>query len=300
MLKEVWFIFLKSFIVSFHKPSSFEKTRQNNLQKSIEIKIIKCNQIRLRVISSFILFWVRINCICCIVSHVSSIFSSARFSNWNIDLVNQPLDNIGFNELDTSVVSVNKMIANLIPYPRIHFMSPAFSPFVADIDLKKHHLSVSEITESWLSAENYLVSFDDQNNYSLSALLSYWGDISHSDIVKVLPSAREKINLLDFTPNGILWSLSAQSPWMFSNDQPLQLCLSSMVNSGSIKRLFEANASKFYSLFSKRAFYMWYVVEGMENGEIYERRKDLASIIYDYPDINNQTQLDEDNEEAQY
>ena len=82
---------------------------------------------------------------------------------------------------------------------------------------------------------------------------------------------------------------------MIRSDLPLQRCLGSIANSCSIIRSFQSIANKFDYLFSKRAFYMWYVGGEMESREVPERREDLASIIDDYLEFKNESQVDEEN-----
>ena len=101
------------------------------------------------------------------------------------------------SDLNSGYLSIRKMINNLVPFPNLKMVSASFSPFIADTDYYKFDHSVDKITESVLSPNNYMIDFDESNNKSIAAMLSYWGDVSYSDIVKTFPSTKEKLNLWD-------------------------------------------------------------------------------------------------------
>ncbi|KAK5983398.1 Tubulin alpha chain, partial [Trichostrongylus colubriformis] len=53
---------------------------------------------------------------------------------------------------------------------------------------------------------------------------------------------------------------------------------------------------KFDLMYTKRAFVHWYLSEGMEEGEFYEAREDLAALEKDYEEISNETVTEDQDE----
>ena len=162
------------------------------------------------------------------------------------------------SDLNSVSVSIRKMISNLAAFPRIHMLSASFSPFIADTDYYKFDHSVDKITESVLSPNNYMIDFDETNNKSVGAMLSYWGDVAYSDIVKTFPSTKEKLNLWEMTPTGILCSATNYSLCSFDEEKPVQRWVGLLNNTTSISKVLERISSKWELLMNKCAYLWWY------------------------------------------
>ena len=150
------------------------------------------------------------------------------------------------------------MINNLVPFPNLKMVSASFSPFNADTDYYKVDHSVDKITESVLTPNIYMIDFDESNNKSVAAMLSYWGDVAYSDIVKTFPSTKEKLNLLEMTPTGILCSATNYSLCSFDEDKPVQRWVGMLNNTTSISKVLERISSKWGLLMNKSAYLWWY------------------------------------------
>ena len=124
-----------------------------------------------------------------ICKHVSSVYSSIRFSSQDTK-INE--DTFVSMQSETGWISTQKILANWVPYYRMHFLLPSFSPFIAEIDSHKVVHSVESISTSVLNSGSYMAYFDENYSKSIGSMLSYKGDVQYSDIIKNLPDVREK------------------------------------------------------------------------------------------------------------
>ena len=58
-----------------------------------------------------------------------------------------------------------------------------------------------------------------------------------------------------------------------------------MANSTQIGKVFENIGEKFDLMYARRAYMHWFIQEGMEEGEFYEAREDLACLERDYHEL---------------
>ena len=120
--------------------------------------------------------------------HFSSIISSIRF-NQNDEYKSNEIDND--IQKDYSLSSWQRIISSLVPQSKLHFLSPSFSPYIAEPDKYKENCSTEAITSLVFNSDSYMVRFNESSWFSLSSMLCYRGDVFYSDVVKELPETRK-------------------------------------------------------------------------------------------------------------
>jgi len=219
-------------------------------------------------------------------------------------------------------VDMNEFQTNLVPFPRLHFMTCSYSPITAMVDFMKdgklpEGLTAAsmdaqssdpwKVTEQALNPENFCVKFSDfdatEDKY-MAISLNYRGDIlpkSANECVQKIKKAN-KVSFVEWMPTGFKIGLN-QTPAESRDGDPFakqkQTC--AMVgNNIAINRVFTERLSKKYDMmYSQRAYVHWYVGEGMEEGEFSEAREDLGFLEKDYLDVvTEQASDDQENEEG--
>uniref|UniRef100_A0A915PU66 Tubulin alpha chain n=1 Tax=Setaria digitata TaxID=48799 RepID=A0A915PU66_9BILA len=192
---------------------------------------------------------------------VSSVTASLRFSGvLNVDLM----------EFQT----------NLVPYPRVHFPLVTYAPIISAEKAYHESLSVMDITKACFETPNQMVKCDPSKGKYMSVCLLYRGDVIPNDVKETISSIRQK-KQLQFI------GINHQPPTVVPGGDvaavPRALC--ALANTTAIAEAWARLDVKFDLMFAKRAFVHWFVGEGMEEGEFFEAREDLAALEKDYEEV---------------
>merc|ERR1712014_38747 len=205
-------------------------------------------------------------------------------------------------------VDLGEFQTNLVPFPRLHFMTTALAPVVS---LKKqtHEAgTVREITDHVFQPVNMLVKyadFDPVEDEYMAISINYRGAIKSKEANATVQWLKQnnKISFVEWCPTGFKIGLNEVPANEVTNDvmarTPKNVCM--IGNNVAVSRVFTERINKKYDMmYSQRAFVHWYVGEGMEEGEFSEAREDLGFLEKDYLDVVTEQNSDDGQEDDEF
>merc|ERR1711953_1363621 len=202
-------------------------------------------------------------------------------------------------------VDLNEFQTNLVPFPRLHFMTTSLSPILNKAKKQKQNDDCWTITSEAFISDNFLVKytdFDSSEDKYMAISLNYRGKIKSKKANETVQRIKNetKVSFVEWMPTGFKIGLNDQPPAALDKDT-MEIATNSVTmigNNIAINRVFTDRLSKKYDMmYSQRAYGRWYVGEGMEEGEFSEAREDLGFLEKDYLDVVTEQASDEEEDE---
>merc|ERR1712142_401200 len=239
---------------------------------------------------------------------------SLGLPNASYDQLNRPISKV-ISSMTASLrfegelnVDLNEFQTNLVPFPRLHFMTEATAPLATKSSAEKLTNDAWELSEFILNHANFLVRYDQfdpiEDKY-MAISLNYRGSITSKQANECVQKIKKsnKVSFVEWMPTGFKIGLNEVIPVKVEGD-PMAAKPNTGVmigNNIAINRVFTERLSKKYDMmYSQRAYVHWYVGEGMEEGEFSEAREDLGFLEKDYLDVVSEQASDEEEEEEFY
>jgi len=224
-------------------------------------------------------------------------------SYWNINrLVAKTVSNLtsGIRFPGDQQFTVADLQTNLVPFPRLHFMTTSMAPLVAEVDVDVTEVLYEDsITDALFQPSHMFVRYhewDVLEDQYMGISITYRGNCVGKRINRAILEIKEKkIKLVEWCPTGFKLSLIDRPTAFLPDDGFLPTDRSAVMignNTAVARPLQQRIAKKFDLLYSQRAFVHWYVGEGMEEGEFAESRENLELLLRDYTETKHDESAD--------
>jgi len=205
-------------------------------------------------------------------------------------------------------VDLGEFQTNLVPFPRLHFMTTALAPVVSAKKATHEAATIREITDHVFQPQNMLVKYSDfdpvEDKY-MAISVNYRGEIKSKEANATVQWLKQnnKISFVEWCPTGFKIGLNDTPAKKIEKDLMAQAerNVTMIGNNVAVSRVFTERITKKYDMmYSQRAFVHWYVGEGMEEGEFSEAREDLGFLEKDYLDVVTEQASDEVNPDEEF
>jgi len=201
-------------------------------------------------------------------------------------------------------VDMNEFQTNLVPFPRLHFMTSAYTPLVGQ-KTKVPNAGVWDMIQQVFKSENFNVKFTDfdqtEDKY-MAISMNFRGKVTSKEANENIQNVKKNqlVTFVEWMPTGFKVGLNSIPCKSLDKDvlkETVRTC-AMIGNNVAINRVFTERLSKKYDMmYSQRAYVHWYVGEGMEEGEFSEAREDLGFLEKDYLDVVTEQASDEDEDD---
>merc|ERR1712151_1352656 len=205
-------------------------------------------------------------------------------------------------------VDLGEFQTNLVPFPRLHFMTTALAPVVNREKANHEAQTIREITDHVFQPQNMLVKytdFDPVEDKYMAISVNYRGSIKSKEANATVQWLKQnnKISFVEWCPTGFKIGLNEVPAAEIPDDEDImqkaERNVTMIGNNVAVSRVFTERITKKYDMmYSQRAFVHRYVGEGMEEGEFSEAREDLAALEKDYEEVGIETAEGEGEEEG--
>merc|ERR1711988_194286 len=184
---------------------------------------------------------------------------------------------------------LRKLNVNLIPFPRLHFFMPGFSPLTSRGSQAYRAITVPEVTQQIFDAKNMMCAADPRHGRYLTCSAPFRGRMSTKEVDEQMLNVQNKNSsyFAEWIPNNIKSSVCDIPP------KGLKMAVAFAGNSTAIQEMFKRVSEQFTGMFRRKAFLHWYTGEGMDEMEFTEAESNMNDLVSEYQQYQDATAEEE-------
>lgn len=177
--------------------------------------------------------------------------------------------------------TLREMAYNLVPRPRMHFVTPTLAPLYARGGAEYEPMSYAELVPQVVDPCNGMVAVDPRQGHYLACRALFRGDVPGSEMDEMMLAFQNKnpSYFSPLVPDNIKLDLLEFSAAGMANSAIFAF------NNTAIKELFRRISKQFTELFKRRAFLHWYTGEGMDDMEFSGAQSNMDDLIAEYEEL---------------
>jgi len=232
----------------------------------------------------------------CVDNETLSDISSRLYHQNDNDTKLAHLNEFVFNIISSSTAGLRfpgslncglrKLAVNLLPFPRLKFLSISDAPLMNDLAKKYTKISIESLVTELFHSHQFLLQNPIQNGKYLSASCVFRGSLDGSyrewgmanGLRKTMREIGQNEQCLSTIPKFMHATLVKQA----SPKHPLTATL--FANHTSIKQIFVRNLSRFKKLYERKAYLHYYTNTGQMTADFEDAMAETNDLLSEYAD----------------
>lgn len=175
-------------------------------------------------------------------------------------------------------MDLRKLACNLVPFPRLHFVSLGFAPLSARGTHNYKAQTVAELTSQLFDPKTMLCQYNPAEGIYLTVAAIYRGAVATREIERCLARVQESNEsfFAPWVPNNVKAAVCDIPP------RGLKIAACFLGNTTAMQQPFQRFTRHFELMYNRKAFLHWYMGEGMDQMEFTEASSNLQDLIAEY------------------
>ncbi|XP_055964375.1 tubulin beta chain-like isoform X2 [Sorex fumeus] len=173
---------------------------------------------------------------------------------------------------------LRKLAVNLVPFPRLHFFIPSFTPLTSQGSRRYRALTVPELVQQMFDSKNLMAACDPRHGRYLTAAAVFRGRMSMKEVDEQMLNVQNKNSsyFVEWIPNNVKTAVCDIPP------RGLKMSATFIGNTTAAQELFKRILGQFSAMLRRKAFLHWYIGEGMDEMEFTQAESNTNDLVSEY------------------